>query len=59
MPRKIKPSLSLNCHCGPSPQRCLAAERKLCHDEFANRILGQGTTVKIEKLSDKSWQWGQ
>jgi putative transposase len=37
-------------------ERRLAAERKRCHGEFANRVLGQGTTVKTEKLSYKAWQ---
>jgi putative transposase len=37
-------------------ERRLAAERKRSHGELANRILGQGTTVKTEKLSYKAWQ---
>jgi hypothetical protein len=37
-------------------ERCLAAERKRSHGELANRILGNGTTVKTEKLSYKAWQ---
>ena len=37
-------------------ERRLACERKRSHGELANRILGQGTTVKIEKLSYRSWQ---
>lgn len=36
--------------------RRLAAERKRSHGELANRILGQGTTIKTEKLSYKSFQ---
>jgi putative transposase len=34
----------------------LAAERKRSHGELANRILGQGTTIKTEELSYKSFQ---
>jgi putative transposase len=37
-------------------ERRLAAERKRAHGELANRIVGQGTTVKTEKLSYKAWQ---
>jgi putative transposase len=37
-------------------ERCLAAERMRSHGELANRILGNGTTVKTEKLSYKAWQ---
>jgi putative transposase len=37
-------------------ERRLAAERKRSHGELANRILGQGTTVKTEKLSYNAWQ---
>jgi hypothetical protein len=37
-------------------ERCLACERKRRHAELANRILGQGTTVKTKKLSYKAWQ---
>jgi putative transposase len=37
-------------------ERCLAAERRRSHGELANRILGNGTTVKTEKLSYKAWQ---
>jgi putative transposase len=37
-------------------ERRLAAERKRSHGELAKRILGQGTTVKTEKLSYKAWQ---
>jgi putative transposase len=37
-------------------ERRLAAERKRSHGELANRILGQGATVKTEKLSYKAWQ---
>jgi putative transposase len=37
-------------------ERRLAAERKHGHGELAKRILGQGTTVKTEKLSYKAWQ---
>jgi hypothetical protein len=36
--------------------RVLAAERKRSHGELANRILGQGTTIKTEELSYKSFQ---
>jgi hypothetical protein len=36
--------------------RRLASERKRSHGELANRILGQGTTIKTEKLSYKSFQ---
>ena len=36
--------------------RALAAERKRSHGELANRILGQGTTIKTEELSYKSFQ---
>lgn len=36
--------------------RWLAAERKRSHGELANRILEQGTTIKTEKLSYKSFQ---
>ena len=36
--------------------RRLAAERKRAHGELANRIVGQGSTVKTEKLSYKSFQ---
>jgi putative transposase len=36
-------------------ERCLAAERKRC-GALANRILGQGATVKTEKLSYRAWQ---
>ena len=34
----------------------LAAERRRCHGELANRIAGQGITVKTEKLSYRSFQ---
>jgi putative transposase len=37
-------------------ERRLAAERKRSHGELANRILGQGTTVKTEKLSYQARQ---
>jgi putative transposase len=37
-------------------ERRLAAERKRCHGELANRILGQGTTIKTEKLSYRAFQ---
>ena len=37
-------------------ERRLAAERKRSHGELANRILGQGTTIKTEKFSYKSFQ---
>jgi hypothetical protein len=37
-------------------ERRLAAERKRCHGELANRILGQSTTVKTEKLSYRAFQ---
>jgi putative transposase len=36
--------------------RRLAAERKRAHGELANPILEQGTTIKTEKLSYKSFQ---
>src|SRR5580704_10453683 len=36
--------------------RVLAAERQRSHGELANRILGQGTTIKTEELSYKSFQ---
>jgi putative transposase len=36
--------------------RRLAAERKRAHGELANPILGQGTTIKTEKLSYQSFQ---
>jgi hypothetical protein len=36
--------------------RRLASERKRSHGELANRLLGQGTTIKTEKLSYKSFQ---
>lgn len=36
--------------------RRLSAERKRCHGELTNRILGQGTTVKTEALSYRSFQ---
>ena len=36
--------------------RQLAAERKRSHGELANRILAEGTTIKTEKLSYKSFQ---
>jgi len=41
---------------GRDRDRRLAAERRRAHGEMANRILGQGTTVKTEKLSYKAWQ---
>jgi putative transposase len=34
----------------------VSLSRKRSHGELANRILGQGTTVKTEKLSYKAWQ---
>jgi putative transposase len=37
-------------------ERRLAAERKRCHGELANRIIGQGTTVKTERLSYRALQ---
>lgn len=37
-------------------ERRLAAERRRAHGELANRIAGQGTTVKTEKLSYRSFQ---
>jgi hypothetical protein len=37
-------------------ERRLAAERRRCHGELANRVVGGGTTVKTEKLSYKAWQ---
>jgi putative transposase len=36
--------------------RRLAAERRRAHGELGNRILGQGTTGKAEKLSYRSFQ---
>lgn len=36
--------------------RRLAAERARAHGELANRLLAQGATVKIEKLSYRAWQ---
>ena len=36
--------------------RRLAAERKRSHGELANRLLGQGSTIKTEKLSYRSFQ---
>jgi putative transposase len=37
-------------------ERRLAAERRRSHGELANRILGQGTTVKTERLSYRAFQ---
>lgn len=37
-------------------ERRLAAERKRCHGELANRVIGQGTTVKTERLSYRAFQ---
>jgi hypothetical protein len=37
-------------------ERRLAAERKRSHGELANRVLGQGTDVRLEKLSYRSFQ---
>ena len=37
-------------------ERRLAAGRKREHGELANRILGQGTTIRTEKVSYKSFQ---
>lgn len=37
-------------------ERRLASERKRAHGELANRLLGQGTTVRLESLSYVSWQ---
>jgi hypothetical protein len=37
-------------------ERRLAAERKRCHGELVNRILGCGVTIKTERLSYRSWQ---
>lgn len=37
-------------------ERRLAAERKRSHGELCSRILAQGTTIKTEKLSYKSFQ---
>jgi putative transposase len=37
-------------------ERKLAARRKRAHGQLANRILGQGSTIKTEKLSYKSFQ---
>jgi hypothetical protein len=36
--------------------RCLVGERKRCHGELANRGIGQGTTVKTERLSYRAFQ---
>ena len=42
-------------------ERQLASERKRAHGELANRILGQGTEIHLEKLSYRSFQrqWGK
>jgi putative transposase len=42
-------------------ERRLASERKRAHGELANRILGQGTEIHLEKLSYRSFQrqWGK
>ena len=37
-------------------ERRLASERKRAHGELANRILGQGTEIHLEKLSYRSFQ---
>ena len=37
-------------------ERRLAAERRRSHGEFANRVLAQGNTIKLEKLSYRSFQ---
>jgi putative transposase len=37
-------------------ERRLAAQRKRCHGELANRVMGQGTTVKTERLSYWAFQ---
>ena len=37
-------------------ERRLAAERKRSHGELANRLLGQGTIIKTEKLFYRSFQ---
>ena len=37
-------------------ERRLAAERKRAHGELANRILGQGTEIHLEKLSYRAFQ---
>lgn len=37
-------------------ERRLAAERRRQHGELANRVLGQGTVIKTEKLSYRSFQ---
>lgn len=37
-------------------ERTLGAERKRAHGELANRILGQGTTVRLEALSYTAFQ---
>jgi hypothetical protein len=37
-------------------ERRLAAERKRCHGELTNRIIGQGITVKTERLSYRAFQ---
>jgi len=36
--------------------RVLAAERKRAHGELANRVLAQGDTIKMEKVSYRSFQ---
>jgi putative transposase len=37
-------------------ERRLAAERKRAHGELANRVLGQGADVRLEKLSYRAFQ---
>jgi putative transposase len=37
-------------------ERRLAAERKRSHGELANRVLGQGTDIRLEKLSYRAFQ---
>jgi hypothetical protein len=40
-------------------ERCLAAERKRAHGQLANRILREGTDIRLEKLSYRGWQKGR
>lgn len=41
---------------GAEVERRLAAERKRSHGELANKVLSQGSTIKTEKLSYRSFQ---
>ncbi len=36
--------------------RCKAERRKSLHGNLTNRVLGQGTTIHVEKLSKIAWQ---